>query len=495
MKKKAYYNILFSIISQVVSIISGLIVPRLMLISFGSEANGLLSSLTQFLNYISLLEGGLGSVVLASLYSPLAKKNYLMLNRVLNAANSFFKKIAYIFVIYVIGLGILYPRIIKSTFTDFYIFSLTIILAISLFIQYFFSITYKLLLQADQKMYLIQGVQIIASILNVLLIYITIKIYPHLHIVKLLSSLVYALQPIFYVKYVKKHYLIDRTIKPSKEALAQRWDCFGQNLAFFIHNNTDTVILSLFTNLKFVSVYAIYFLVVNNLKNFLMSFSNAFTPMIGFHIAENNKEKIHEIIDLYEFIIINVSTFIFGSCIYLLPSFVLIYTHGVKDANYYQPLFSIFLILAEYMYCIRDPYTAVIYSAGEFKETSASAYIEAGLNIIISLILVFPLGLIGIALGTLISISYRTIYQVWYISKNITKRPMKKFFFRIFLSFLMILVSLKSIFILESQRIPSNFYDWVKYAFIGSVIYIIIMLGVNFIFDKRWLKRILKHKK
>ena len=74
MRKKTFLNIFCSTMAQLVTIISGLIVPRLLLSTFGSEANGLVSSLTQFLNYISLVEGGLGSVVLAALYLPLAKK-------------------------------------------------------------------------------------------------------------------------------------------------------------------------------------------------------------------------------------------------------------------------------------------------------------------------------------------------------------------------------------------------------------------------------------
>lgn len=71
------------------TLISGLIVPRLILSTFGSEANGLVSSLTQFLNYISLVEGGIGSVVLTALYSPLAKKDNSKLSGVLKAAENF----------------------------------------------------------------------------------------------------------------------------------------------------------------------------------------------------------------------------------------------------------------------------------------------------------------------------------------------------------------------------------------------------------------------
>ena len=64
-------NIVATLIMQIVSVISALIVPRLILETFGSNANGLVSSISQFLNYITLVEGGITGVISANLYKPL----------------------------------------------------------------------------------------------------------------------------------------------------------------------------------------------------------------------------------------------------------------------------------------------------------------------------------------------------------------------------------------------------------------------------------------
>ena len=134
MKKKAVVNIIASVLCQVVTILCGLVVPRLLLSTFGSEANGLVNSLTQFLNYIALVEGGLGSVVLTALYGPLAKKDNEQISKVLAAANKFFKQIAYIFVAYVAVLVVVYPFIVKSSFSWIYVASLTVIVTAFLLI-------------------------------------------------------------------------------------------------------------------------------------------------------------------------------------------------------------------------------------------------------------------------------------------------------------------------------------------------------------------------
>ena len=70
--KNATLNIAFSLILQLVTFVRGLILPRIIIPIYGSDVNGLISSIAQFLTYISLLEAGVGSIFRTSLYKPLA---------------------------------------------------------------------------------------------------------------------------------------------------------------------------------------------------------------------------------------------------------------------------------------------------------------------------------------------------------------------------------------------------------------------------------------
>ena len=54
--KKAILNIISSLMMQITILICGFVVPKLIITNFGSNVNGLISSITQFLAYISLLE-------------------------------------------------------------------------------------------------------------------------------------------------------------------------------------------------------------------------------------------------------------------------------------------------------------------------------------------------------------------------------------------------------------------------------------------------------
>lgn len=69
---RAKLNIVMSLMTQIVAMLCGFVIPQLMISAFGSEAYGATSSITQFLAYITLLEGGIGGVARAALYKPLA---------------------------------------------------------------------------------------------------------------------------------------------------------------------------------------------------------------------------------------------------------------------------------------------------------------------------------------------------------------------------------------------------------------------------------------
>ena len=110
-KRRAIFNIITSMLFQIVTIISGFIIPKLIITTFGTSINGLVSSATQFLSYISLLEAGIGGVARASLYIPLSKKDNKRITSIIYTLESFFRKIALIFLAYLIVIAILFKYI------------------------------------------------------------------------------------------------------------------------------------------------------------------------------------------------------------------------------------------------------------------------------------------------------------------------------------------------------------------------------------------------
>ena len=112
--RNATLNIAFSLMLQLVTFARGLILPRIIIPMYGSDVNGLISSVTHFLAYISLLEAGVGSVFRAALYKPLAEGNIQRTSGIINEQKRFYRKIGYIFLFYVLALMVIYPMIAKT---------------------------------------------------------------------------------------------------------------------------------------------------------------------------------------------------------------------------------------------------------------------------------------------------------------------------------------------------------------------------------------------
>lgn len=487
-------NIISSIILQLITIISQFILPKIILIYFGSNINGLISSLNQFLNFITLIEGGITGVILANLYLPLEKKEMNKVNSILATASKFYKKIGLIYIIYTLILGIVYPILSNTEYSVIYIFTLTLILSLNLFVQYMFSITNKTLLNADKKIYIINFTQSVILALNIILSYISVKIYPSIHLLKFISGILYFIQPIIFNYYIRKNYDINYNTKIDNKLINQRWNGFAINIAAFIHQGTDIAILTIFSNLETISTYSVYTLVTNGLRQIINAISSAIVPTIGRTYATKDNKDINNKLDLYEYINNILVFFLFSIASLLISPFVVLYTKGINDTNYYQPIFGYLILISEALYLIKNPHLNLAYSANKFKEITKIAYIEAIMNIIISIILVNKLGLVGVAFGTLIAMLYRTIKQVSFTTKIIENRKQIIFYKKIII---LLIISIIGLFICNTIY-PLNticIINWVTAGIIYSITYIIIYTVTSLIFFKKEIKYIINYIK
>ena len=264
-----------------------------------------------------------------------------------------------------------------------------------------------------------------------------------------------------------KRILAEQQNKAQVQRLLANFD--GINIAAFIHNNTDVVILTLLADLKSVSIYSVYYLVTTGLKNLITSISGGIVPTLGHAYAESNSEKLNKIFDRYELIIYIATFLLFVLGGILITPFVMIYTKGIYDANYYQPILGWIMVLAEFAFCIREPYVNMAYVANKFKEVSKYAYIEAGINIVLSAILVIKFGIIGVAIATFIAMIYRTLAHMIYLQKNILYRDIKKTLKRLLVFIVssgVIIILSKLLFSMEEVSI----LGWIIYAIKNTIL-------------------------
>lgn len=486
-KKKAIYNIATSLLLQIIVLVSGFITRKLIIQSFGSNVNGLVTSITQFLSYITLLESGIGPVIKAALYKPIAKKNSKQIENILYASEKFFKTISKIFIIYLLCLGIFYPFIVRGEFNYIYTLTLIIIISVSTFAEYYFGMTYKLYLQAEQNSWIVSLIQILTYLINTIVIFVLIKVGFNIHLVKLLSGFIFVLRPIIQNLYVKKKYNITFQDIDKNYKFKQKWDGLAQHIAAIIHGNTDVTILTVVSTLTEVSIYSVYAVVTNGLKLIAQSFNEAMEAVFGNMIANEETNNLQQKFGLYEIFYFSVISILYGCSIILITPFVRVYTMGIHDANYSNFIFGYLMVSAELCWAIRQPYNNLIKSAGHFKETRIGAWIEVVSNVVISIILVNKFGLVGVAIGTMVAMFIRMIEFIYHTNKYILNRNILINVKRILLLLVEVLL-----IVFSSKFLPllpyTTYLNWFINALMIFVMALIITIIFKFIFYKNELK-------
>ena len=488
--KKAIINIISSIAVQAITIICGFIIPKLIISNFGSNVNGLVHSITQFLAYITLLESGFGPVVLATLYKPIANKDKGTIEEILKTSEKFFRKIAYIFLVYILILCVVFPIMVSNEFDSIFTLSLVAIIAISTFAEYYFGMTYKLYIEAEQKKYIISSIQIGTIILNTIAVITLIHFGASIQIVKLATCLIFVLRPILQNIYVKKKFKINLKQAKGNYKIEQKWEGLAQHIAFVVHRNTDIVILTICGSLADISVYSVYLMIINAIKNITHSFIGGVDATIGDMIAKGENESLNKTFKTLEGYYITIATVLFSATIFLIVPFVNLYTKGITDANYIVPEFAVLMVLAEFVWAIRQPYNDLVKAAGHFKQTRIGAWVEAISNIVISFILVWNYGIIGVAIGTLFAMAFRTIEFMYHCSKYILNRSVWYTFKRLFVIAFEIGILAVIINCLPKVEI-TNYQTWILLAIAITSISAIVVITINCLLYRDNVKNVL----
>jgi O-antigen/teichoic acid export membrane protein len=221
-------------------------------------------------------------------------------------------------------------------------------------------------------------------------------------------------------------------------------------MAYVIQNNTDVLILTVFADLKLVAVYSVYHLVTYSLRSITMSFTGGMEAVFGNMIAKGEEDELMATYRRYKFLLTVLTVTFFGTAGILILPFVKIYTNDVSDVNYMRPLFAVLLIMSDAINCLCWPCFNLTIAANKLKESRLGAYLEAALNVVFSIALVFWDPLVGIAIGTLISAIFKSIYYMVFASRNILKiNPLRILFGLLSTCAVLIIVSVCGVFLAD----------------------------------------------
>lgn len=487
---KLAWNTLSGLLLQVTTVICGFILPRAILSRYGSEVNGLVNSVAQFLQMIAFLELGVGAVIQSALYKPLADEDSQKISEVIASGSSFFRKLGAILVVYVAVLMVAFPVLVDDTFGFAYTASLILAMSISHFARYYFGIIDSLLLDADQQAYVLNLVDIIALIVNTALCYLLVTLGYSIQVVKFTTAGIFLATPIAARLYIRRNYSIDRKCKFTVDPVEQKWNGVAQHIAAIVLDSTDVAVLSIFATMSDVSVYSVYLLVVSGIKNLILSCCSGIGSLFGELWAKEEREELDRYFGISQWAVHVVSLFVWCCTYKLIIPFVMIYTEGVTDVNYNVPLFAALICIAYMLYCLRLPFNEMILAAGHYRNTQGIFIGAAAINLVLSILAVRRWGLVGVTVGTIVAMLYQMLHMGYYVIRRLKVHSFMAFLKQIAFDVAGILLVLYVTAGLSGEA--ATWLGWILLAVKHAVVIAICILGMGIVCYNKVFRGILR---
>lgn len=491
MKKEVLLNFIFTILVTIL----GFIQNRYFIQYMGIDTLGMMKLFSQFLAYLNIVEMGLGSASAFALYKPLAEKNYRNISIIMCTMESIYNRIAILIFI----LGILCIPIIPFFLEGIKIFSniyfYWILYVLNTISNYLF-IKYIILFIANQEFLYTKAVQAISQIIFQLIqIYCIIR-YKSFYIFIILLIISNLTQWLFFkIHYKNKYSYIFKTKERFNGIKNNIKNLFWHKIGMLVVFNTDLVLISKFTSLEIVGIYASYQMVIQMLKTIIDIITNVLSPKIGKFIAEHNKNEVYISFKKINILYCFISTF-FTYCTYILINdFIFLWIGNTIILSKFSLKLICFNLWINLFRGILESFKA---GAGFFDDIK-SPILESIINLFVSIILGIKYGLNGIIIGTIISnIIVVLIYKPILVFKKCFDKSFKEYI-KVYSSyFILVIVSLMILNFMKKLFLQKNIYfwtDWIVYAIkISSISGIIMILIFLLNKDFRNLIRNLKIK-
>lgn len=489
-----FLNSSFAALSQIIIFLVGMILPKIFLNTYGSEVNGMVTSIYQFISYITLLEAGLGAAAIFSLYKPIAQNDFSLINTLMTSVKKYYQKISFYFLLFLIALSLLYPKIShSSSMTYFEIVILVLVLGFGSIIEFWTMAKYRVFLTADQKIYIISIANIIGTISNFLITIILCYFYYSVILVKFVALASFFLRTYFVQLYIKKNYShLNLNLSSTKSMIIpNKGNALFVQLFSIISLSIPIIIVTLTGSFIDVSIFSIYNMVCIGAISIVSIFSTGISSIFGRYYVNKDFIELQNQYNKFEFNIIFILSIVIGGLISLLYSFVSIYTINIDDANYTIYSYSLLFPIWTLSHVIRIPQDTLVTASGKFKEIRLLNFIQ------IILFLVFPLlasllwGINGI-LTVMILINFARYYFLTvFVEKHIILLNKT----RILIRFITLILCITFIYVfsyyIQTNEVKS-FSVWIIHSilvFLFSLLMTVIMFAIS---DRKHFKRIIK---
>lgn len=432
--KNVVKNSTASILQKLVQIICQFALRTAFIYLLGNEYTGVSGLFTDILQVLSLMELGLDSSMIFSLYEPLAKHDSKRISSLLSFYKSAFT---------VIGITVLVAGLICTPFIPRIINGVPNIKEDirGIFLMYvlttassYFLIYKSVLLRADQKSRIISkwtSVVLITECISEIIVLLVLREFYAYLIIHFISTIginiiISRISAKIYCEYFS--YKEAALLKHEKVKLFKDLACLTvYNFSGVIINSTDSIFISAFVGTTEVAVIGNFTLIMNGVRAAVSQIVNATKPSIGNLAATSSNNKQEEIFNRMNFISFWVACFCCNCLFNLMNPFI---GDIWFNTSYTISMDIIAVMVANFFIAVMVfPVESFRTANGLFVQGWMRPAVMAILNIILDFILGRQYGIIGIFLATTVSrLTTQVWYDPWLVYSKVFRKSVTRFY-------------------------------------------------------------------
>ena len=467
--RKLLVNLVMSIVSQAIILFLGFVIPRIIMASYGSDTNGLTSTITQVFTYMSLLEAGISQATRNNLFKPIKEDNREEISYWMSVSRRYFRKISVLYFCIVLVIAFIFPLVLKTYVGYWTIVFYILFEGLTSVVSFYFINTWVSFLTAKGDMYVVNTLSLLNKVLCYGVKIILALLGLNIALIQVGYFAISILQVFLYFIYMKKKYnWIDYSLPVKDVVLPDRRSYIIIEIAWTIFSSTDMILLSMFVSTEMSSVYAVYNLPFVALNSLLNAMYCALSYNLGITYHENIQKyiKVH---DMFNSLFVGGMTILMSVTYVLLIPFIKLYTQGITDVNYIYPILPLLFCLVQLLSWSRMISGNLIGVAGRIKPAVKINVIEALANLVLSLAFIQKWGIVGVLMATVLTLPPKVVYCNFVSDRKILKRSGRRTISILGINYIIFIITA-----LISSFIDLKIESYASFALYGMLTFCII---------------------
>ncbi|MBQ6849214.1 MAG: hypothetical protein IJN76_04065 [Clostridia bacterium] len=317
-KRKGFLNITVSILCQVLTMVTAILVKRILIDQCGNDVNGLNTLYLSIVGFLSIAELGVGSAISFCMYKPIVEGNVAYTAALYRLFRSVYLGIGG--VIWVIGLGItpfVHHFVKYYQLMDVDLHFTFMLMLLSVVITYWYGPKMSLI-NAHKNNYITSAITSGGTILQSVL-QIAVLLLTHSFVWYLVCRIVSNLCQGIVVTAIARKQHSNILCHKADLSILDRFEIIKNIKAMFMHkvgtllvNSADNIIISIYIGANALGSYSNYNTILVSVTNLMALMFTSLTSVLGHLYAESGKDTTKRYSDLF-----HVLNFCLGCVIYL----------------------------------------------------------------------------------------------------------------------------------------------------------------------------------